>query len=132
MSTKIEGITDNTLEKIKETVNADTIIGKSITTPDGTVIVPVSKVTYGFAAGGSDLSSSKGESKDMFGGGSGAGVSIIPVAFLVISDGNVELLQIESFKGAIDRVIAMAPDAIDKIGKIIKKHKTKEEEVKEK
>lgn len=132
MSTKIEGITDNTLEKIKETVNADTIIGKSITTPDGTVIVPVSKVTYGFAAGGSDLSSSKGENKDMFGGGSGAGVSIIPVAFLVISDGNVELLQIESFKGAIDRVIAMAPDAIDKIGKIIKKRKTKEEEVKEK
>lgn len=132
MSTKIEGITDNTLGKIKETVNADTIIGKSITTPDGTVIVPVSKVTYGFAAGGSDLSSSKGENKDMFGGGSGAGVSIIPVAFLVISDGNVELLQIESFKGAIDRVIAMAPDAIDKIGKIIKKRKTKEEEVKEK
>lgn len=132
MSTKIEGITDNTLEKIKETVNADTIIGKSITTPDGTVIVPVSKVTYGFAAGGSDLSSSKGENKDMFGGGSGAGVSIIPVAFLVISDGNVELLQIESFKGAIDRVIAMAPDAIDKIGKIIKKRKTKEEEAKEK
>ncbi len=132
MSTKIEGITDNTLEKIKETVNADTIIGKSITTPDGTVIVPVSKVTYGFAAGGSDLSSSKGDNKDMFGGGSGAGVSIIPVAFLVISDGNVELLQIESFKGAIDRVIAMAPDAIDKIGKVIKKRKTKEEEVKEK
>ena len=70
MSTKIEGITNNTLEKIKETVNADTIIGKSITTPDGTVIVPVSKVTYGFAAGGSDLSSSKGENKDMFSGGS--------------------------------------------------------------
>ena len=132
MSTKIEGITNNTLEKIKETVNADTIIGKSITTPDGTVIVPVSKVTYGFAAGGSDLSSSKGENKDMFSGGSGAGVSIIPMAFLVISDGNVELLQIESFKGAIDRVIAMAPDVIDKIGKIVKKHNTKEKEAKEK
>lgn len=128
MSTKVEGMTNNTLEKIKETVNADTIIGKSIVTDDGTVIIPVSKVTYGFAAGGSDFASQKHIDKDMFGGGSGAGVSIIPIAFLVVSNGDVKLLQVESFNGALDRIIAMAPDVIDRVGKAIKKHKNKDTE----
>lgn len=123
MSNKIEGLMNSALEKIKEVVNADTIIGKSITTEDGTIVIPVSKVSYGFASGGSDFSSKKSAEKDMFGGGNGAGVSIVPVAFLVVSGGDVKLLQIESFSSSLDRIISMTPDVIDKITSAIKKRK---------
>lgn len=130
MSNKIESIMDSTVEKIKSIVNADTIIGKAITTPDGTVVIPVSKVSYGFASGGSDFMVSKCPEKDMFGGGNGAGVNITPVAFLVISGEDVKLLQIQSFDGALDRIISMTPDVVDKISNAIKKckHKKNSEE----
>lgn len=123
MSNKIEGLADDALNKIKEIVNADTIIGKSITTADGTVVIPVSKVSYGFASGGSDFTSKHSDNKEMFGGGNGAGVSIVPVAFLVISGSDVKLLQIESFSSSIDRIIAMTPEIVSKIGNAIKKKK---------
>lgn len=125
MNNKIEGMTQNTLEKIKEVVNADMVIGKPITSEGGTVVIPVSKLSYGFAAGGSDFTSEKNKEKDLFGGGSGAGVSITPTAFLVISGDDVKLLQVESFTGAIDRVISMTPDIVDRIGNFIKKRKDK-------
>ena len=128
MSNKIEGMTENTLAKIKEMANADTIIGKSIIAEDGTVIIPVSKVSYGFASGGSDFTSEKNVSKDMFGGGSGAGISIVPVAFLIISKEGVKLLQVESFTGALDRIISMTPDIVDRVGKFLDKHKSKKED----
>lgn len=118
---KIEGLMDSTLNKIKEIVNADTIIGESITTEDGTVIIPVSKVSYGFASGGTDFSSKKSDQKDRFGGANGAGVSISPVAFLVVSNGDVKLLQIESFSSSLDRIISMTPDIIDKIKNALKR-----------
>ncbi|MBQ3092919.1 MAG: GerW family sporulation protein [Clostridia bacterium] len=122
MSNSIENLMDSTLSKLKEIVNADTIIGKPINAADGTVVIPVSKVSYGFASGGSDLCSDKTD-KNLFGGGNGAGVNISPVAFLVISGANVKLLQIESFSSSLDRVISMAPDVIDKISKFLKKKK---------
>ena len=127
MSNKLENMMDSTLDKIKEFINADTIIGKSIITPDGTVVIPVSRVSYGFASGGSDFAISKCPEKDMFGGGNGVGVNIVPVAFLVISDGDVKLLQVQSFDGALDRIIAMTPDVIDKIKNMIKKRKNNKE-----
>lgn len=123
MSNKIEGMMNCSVDKMKEMINADTIIGKSITTPDGTMVIPVSKVTYGFASGGSDFASSSCKDKEMFGGGNGVGVSIIPVAFLVISGSDVKLMQIESFTGALDRIISMTPDVVDKISAMIKKRK---------
>ena len=123
MSNKIEGMMNCSVDKMKEIINADTIIGKSITTPDGTMVIPVSKVTYGFASGGSDFASSSCKDKEIFGGGNGVGVSIIPVAFLVISGSDVKLMQIESFTGALDRIISMTPDMVDKISAMIKKRK---------
>lgn len=132
MSDKLEGMMDSSIEKIKEVINADTIIGKAITTSDGTVVIPVSKVSYGYASGGSDFALSKHPDKDLFGGGNGIGVNIVPVAFLVISQGDVKLLQIQSFDSAIDRIIAMTPDVIDKIANKIKKRKNPVNEQKDK
>lgn len=115
----IEGILSSSLENLKTLVDANTIIGEQITTPDGTTIIPVSKVTFGFASGGSDLPTAK--PKDMFGGGSGAGVTIQPLAFLVIGKEGVKLLQVEKFDGSVDRAVNMVPEVIDKIAALFQK-----------
>ena len=83
------GILETTIEKVKNLVNVSTIIGEPMNIDGGITIIPVSKVTYGFASGGSDFPSKT--NKEIFGGGGGAGVTITPVAFLVISDGEVTI-----------------------------------------
>ncbi len=118
----INSLMDTTMKKIKEMIDVNTIIGDPITTPDGTTIIPVSKVSYGFASGGSDLPTKK-DNKDCFGGGSGAGVTINPVAFLSITKGNVKLIPIEKYDGAVDRIVGMVPEVIDKVADMIKKEK---------
>lgn len=124
----IEGMMDTTLEKIKQMVDVNSIIGDPITSPDGTVIVPISKVTYGFASGGSDLPVKVQAEKQLFGGGTGAAVSISPVAFLTISNGTVKLLRVDPGNTSVDRIIEMAPDLIDRVGGIFgKKGKQKKE-----
>lgn len=126
----IEGLMDVTMQKIKEMVDVNTIVGDPITTPDGTVIIPVSKVSYGFASGGSDIPSKNAPNKEIFGGGSGAGVSINPIAFLAVYNGKVELLNIESYDGTADRVVGLVPEIIDKVSALFKKDtKEKKEEV---
>lgn len=120
MSDKIEGMMSCAVGKIKEIIDADTIIGKTITTADGTVIIPVSKVSYGLAAGGSDFALPKCSDKELFGGGNGVGVTIVPVAFLVVSGSDVKLLQVESFHGSLDRIISMTPEIVDKIVNAVK------------
>ncbi len=120
----IDGLMKTTMDKIKEMVDVNTIIGDPITSPDGTIIIPVSKVSYGFASGGSDFPTKK-ENKDCFGGGSGAGVTIQPVAFLTVYKGNVKLMPIEKFDGAADRVVGMVPDLVDKVTSLFKKDKKK-------
>lgn len=128
----IDNLLDTTMQKIKEMVNSETIIGDAIDLPNGAVAIPVSKVTYGFASGGSEMSSKKQDDQNLFGGGSGAGVTLSPVGFLTMVDGKVELLRVEPSNNTIDRVIDMVPGAIDKIGAMIKKkdkNKDKTEEV---
>ena len=89
---------------------------------DGTLILPVSKVSFGFASGGSDFPSKT--PKELFGGGSGAGVSISPIAFLVVKDGNVKMLQLASQEAnATDRIINALPDVLDKLQDMFKKEK---------
>lgn len=124
MDHPIGSLMDTTMNKIKEMIDVNTIIGEPITAPDGTLIIPVSKVSYGFASGGSDLPTKK-ENKDCFGGGSGAGVTIQPVAFLSVYKGNVKLIPIEKFDGASDRIVGMIPDMIDKVKEVFKKDKKK-------
>lgn len=118
---QLTGLMEVTMQKIKEMVDVNTIIGDPITTPDGTVVVPVSKVTYGFASGGSDLPTKKDSAKDYFGGGSGAGVSITPIGFLSIYKGEVKLIGIEKYDGAADRIVGMVPEVIDKVSSLFKK-----------
>ncbi|MBQ7859352.1 MAG: GerW family sporulation protein, partial [Faecalibacterium sp.] len=109
----IQGLMGITLDKIREMVDSNTIIGKPISTPDGTTILPVSKVTFGFASGGSDFNSKNNANKDLFGGGSGAGVTIAPVAFLVVKDGHVRTIQLSDSSSGVDRAITMLPELVD-------------------
>lgn len=122
MEHPIGNLMDTTMNKIKEMIDVNTIVGEPIVSPDGTLIIPVSKVSYGFAAGGSDLPTKK-ETKDCFGGGSGAGVTIQPVAFLTVYKGDVKLIPVEKFEGSSDRLVGMIPDVIDKVKDIFKKDK---------
>lgn len=127
MDHPINSLMDTTMEKIKEMVDVNTIIGDPITSPDGTIIIPVSKVSYGFASGGSDFPTKK-ENKDCFGGGSGAGVTIQPIAFLTVFRGDVKLIPVEKYDGAADRVVGMMPELVDKVSALFKKDKKKNNE----
>ena len=123
----IQGIMNVTMDKIHEMVDANTIIGKAITTEDGTTILPVSRVSFGFASGGTDFDGKNAANKDLFGGGSGAGVNIQPVAFLVIKDGCVRTIQLTDGSNSVDRALAMLPELVDKVAALIKKDEKKEE-----
>ena len=113
------------MDKIKEMVDVNTIIGNPIQSPDGTIIIPVSKVSFGFASGGSDLPT-KNQS-ELFGGASGAGVSIQPLAFIVISNGDVKLLQMSMDAKLPNAIVNMVPEVFDKVSGIIGKKKPSEE-----
>ena len=117
----IEGLMDVTLEKIKSMVDSNTIIGNPINMPDGTLILPVSKVWFGFATGGSDFPSKT--SKQLFGGGGGAGVSISPIAFLVVRGNSVRMLQLADTSNSVDRAIGMMPEMVDKVADLFGKNK---------
>lgn len=123
MSNNLEGLMGTTMQKIKEMVDVNTIVGNPITAQDGTTIIPVSKVSYGFASGGTDFPAKSAPGKDFFGGGSGAGVSIKPIAFLAVKDGDVKLINVEQFDSSADRAISMVPELIDKITSLFKKDK---------
>lgn len=123
MEHPIGSLMDTTMEKIKEMIDVNTIIGEPITSPDGTLIIPVSKVSYGFAAGGSDLPTKK-ENKDCFGGGSGAGVTIQPVAFLTVYQGDVRLVSVDREEGTTDKLVNMIPDVLKKVKGVFKKDKS--------
>lgn len=120
---KVGGLLGLSMDKIKEMVDVNTVIGDPITTPDGTTVIPVSRVSYGFAGGGSDLPSKSQPEKGLFAGGSGAGITISPIAFLVIANGNVRILQIEPYVSSVDRIVANAPEVVDKIAGLFKKNK---------
>ena len=117
MSESIKGIMDTTMDKMRTVVDADTIIGTPINVGSIT-LVPVSKVSFGVATGGSDFSTKT--QSGMFGGGGGAGVSIAPIAFIAITGDNVKLLPLYSDVSAVERAIAMTPEMIEKIRDIFK------------
>ena len=125
----IQGLMGTAMQGMREMVDVNTIIGDPVTTPDGTVIIPVSKVTFGFGSGGSDFPSKT--PKELFGGGTGAGISIQPLAFLVVSNGDVKLLQMDASSNTADKMVNMVPEVIDKIAELFSAPKSKEEKHKQ-
>ena len=114
MSQKLPNMLENTIQKIREMVDVNSVIGQPITTPDGVTIIPVSKVSVGFGGGGSDFASKASENP--FGGGVGGGVKVTPVCFLVVKDGNVRMLSVPApANSTTERIVEMLPDTLDKI-----------------
>ena len=121
--TPIADLMEATMCKIREIIDANTIVGEPITTADGVTLIPVSKVSLGFAGGGSDYAK-KQTVQNGFGGGLGAGVRIEPVAFIVVIGEAVKLLHITPpAESTIDRIIETVPEVIDKVSGLIKKDK---------
>lgn len=128
----IEGLMGTTMQKIREMIDVNTVIGDPVSTQSGTTIIPVSKVSLGFGAGGSDFPSKNPVPKDLFGGGGGAGISIQPIAFLIVSAaGDVKLIQISTSSNTADKVVNLVPDMIDKFGAFFSKEEKKEEQAAE-
>ena len=119
------GILGTAIDKIKDMVDCQTIVGEAIDAGDGIKVIPISKVTYGFASGGSDFPTK--QSKDLFGGGGGAGVTIQPVAFLVINNGDVTVKYVsEGADNSAERIIGMVPEVVDKVSDVVSKLKNKD------
>ena len=117
----IQGLMNVTMDKIRQMADSNTIIGKPIKTDDGTTILPVSRISFGFASAGTDFDGKNAANKDLFGGGSGAGVNIQPVAFLVEKDGCVRTIQLSDGSNTIDRALTMLPELVDKVSALLKK-----------
>ncbi len=119
----IKGIMDVTLEKLRTMVDANVITGNPVTVGDITLI-PVSKVAFGLATGGSDFPSKTGA--ELFGGGGGAGVTVSPIAFIVISGENVKMLPVYNELTTVEKAVSMAPEIIDKAKEFFQKKQDKE------
>ena len=117
---------ETTMQKIREMVDVNTIVGNPIATADGITVIPVSKVSFGFASGGTDFQGkNKAEAKpNNFGGGAGAGVTISPIGFLIVKDGNVRTVSIAPpASGAMDRLVDMLPGVMDQVKAYLDKSK---------
>ncbi len=127
--TKAEAVLDVTIEKMRALADSSTIIGDKIVIGDGTVLIPVSRVSYGFASGGSDIPSKTPSANGFFAGGGGGGMSVTPVAFVSVKDGNVEIHNFNTSDaiGAAERAITMAPELIDKIKLLFSKNNNPEQ-----
>lgn len=124
----ISDLVTNAMQSIREMVDVNTIVGNPIETGDGVTIIPVSRVGFGFAAGGSEFEPKKADN-GLFGGGSGAGVSITPIGFLVVSGGDVKMVPVSDEAGAtIDKIMQTVPVAFEKVTEFFKKRKEKKEE----
>ena len=134
MSQNLPNMMDKTIAKIREMVNANTVVGEPITTPDGVTIIPVSKVSIGLGGGGTDfVSKNVNHKENPFGGGVGAGVKVSPVAFLVIKEGSVRMLPIPApANSTADRIVEMVPDTLDKIAAFIDSRTEKKAEKEDK
>ncbi len=122
----IEGIMYTALQGLKDMIDVNTIVGDAITSPDGSVIIPISKVAIGFGVGGSEFEkfnakkSNPDEPKSMFGGATGGGISLTPEAFLVVGNGKIRMISVTPHNSIYDRLLDFAPDAIDKVAEIFK------------
>ncbi len=117
MSQKLPNMLESTITKIREMVDANSVMGDPITTPDGVTIIPISRISVGYGGGGSDFSTKNGNNQELpFGGGIGAGVHVTPIAFLIAKEGNVRILPVAApANTTADRIVEMVPDTLDRI-----------------
>ena len=117
MSQNLPNMLDNTIAKLREMIDVNSVVGTPITTGDGVTIIPVSKVSVGLGGGGSDfVSKNVNHQENPFGGGVGAGIKVTPVAFLIVKDGNVRMLPVAApANTTADRIVELVPDTLDKI-----------------
>ncbi|WP_096436123.1 GerW family sporulation protein [Alteribacter populi] len=125
----IQGLMKTAMENLKEMVDVNTIVGDPVETPDGSVIMPVSKVGFGFAAGGSEFivetkgSHGEQDEKHPFGGGSGGGVSITPIAFLIVNTQGVKMVHLDQSTHLYEKLLEFAPQVVDKIQQMMQSQK---------
>lgn len=119
----IEGLMDTAMSNIKSMVDVNTVVGTAVTTPDGTMIIPVSTVSFGFGAGGCDFDSKKStanpQEKPNFGGGCGGGANVKPIAFLVVGNGTIKLLPVTPEESPVNKIIDLVPDMVDKVNSVV-------------
>ena len=120
MSNNLPNMLENTIAKIREMLDVNSVIGTPITTADGVTIIPVSKVRVGFGGGGGDFVAKGHNGESPFGGGVGGGVKVAPVCFLIVKDGNVRMMPVAApASTTADRIVEMVPDTLDKIAAFI-------------
>ena len=126
----VENLMRSTMENLRDMIDVNTVIGDTVRMDDGTAIIPISRVSFGFASGGSEFAinnEEKHDSKYPFGGGAGAGVSVKPVAFLIVRDNSVRLMPVEQ-NNTYDRIVDTVPQVLDMFKDFLnKKDKSKEE-----
>lgn len=129
MSNPIKEMIEGALTSVQGMIDTKSVIGEPITAQDGTVIVPVSKLTFGVGGGGSEFAAKDNKSEPTFAGGMGAGASVQAEAFLVINNSNVRLIPVKSSSNSVDKLIDMVPGMVDKVnGFIASRKKEKGEE----
>jgi sporulation protein YtfJ len=135
----IQGLMTTAMESLKEMIDVNTIIGDPVETPDGSVILTVSKVGFGFAAGGSEFvldgggggssqgqGQAQGQKQHPFGGGSGGGVSITPIAFLIVNSQGVKMLHLDESTHLLEKILDLAPQAVEKVQQMFAKKDTEQ------
>lgn len=125
----INGLMETAMQSIKDMVDVNTIIGEPVESKDGTIIIPISKVSFGFGAGGSDFGKNSVATSDAnFGGGSGGGATIEPVAFMVVGKEEIKLMPVEKNTSPAQDIIDSVPTILDKVVKLFKKKKDNQDE----
>ncbi|MBR7123226.1 MAG: GerW family sporulation protein [Oscillospiraceae bacterium] len=129
MSQNLPNMLDNTISKIREMIDVNSVVGDPIVTADGVTIIPVSKISIGLGGGGSDfVSKNPNRQENPFGGGVGAGVKVTPVAFLIVKEGSVRMLPVAApANTTADRIVELVPDTLDKIAAFVDSHTHKSE-----
>lgn len=133
----IEGVMSSAMRGLKEMIDVNTVVGQPINTPDGTVILPISKVALGFGVGGAEFPKDKRqmdsltqrENSNLFGGGTGGGLSLTPMGFLVVGNGTIRMVPVSEENSVYDRIFDAIPVAIDKISDLISKKKDNQVDV---
>ena len=129
MSQNLPNMLENTITKIREMVDVNSVVGDPIVTADGVTIIPISKVSVGFGGGGSDfVSRNANKHENPFGGGAGGGVKVTPIAFLIVKEGSVRMLPVAApANTTADRVVEMVPDVLDKVANFLESHTKKDQ-----